>query len=101
VIEDEYREQAVRDTNQAWAYPLDSDQSGLERDQAKWEYAVAQRAGRLRAEAALLHITKTLAGVLDAGQPLIDLCLRSLRDVKLMMFPPDTPPKTRESPPPD
>jgi hypothetical protein len=52
MIEDQYTKQARLDMKQAWGYPPDSQWiCGTER--AHWQYAMEQRAARLRAEAAL------------------------------------------------
>jgi hypothetical protein len=57
-IEDGFTKQARDETNRAWAYRDGEDV--LERDQAKWEYAVEQRACRLRAEASVLSLVDAL-----------------------------------------
>jgi DNA-binding XRE family transcriptional regulator len=84
-IEDRYTEQARKDTDRVWAYQ--PDKRMLERNQAKWQYALEQRAGRLRAEAALLLVTGTLDRALKQGKPVVDSLVAALRDVQIMMFP--------------
>jgi hypothetical protein len=65
-LRDQYRIQAQDRTNRAWAYPKNSPQGVSERDQAKWEYAVEECAGRLRADAALRSMAEALDEMLGA-----------------------------------
>ena len=57
-MQDEYAERAKDDTNRAWAYREGEDV--LERDQAKWEYAVENRAAHLRYHALALRLSHAL-----------------------------------------
>jgi len=74
-----YREQAVKDTGEVWA-----GREGEDREQARLEYAVTQRAARLRAEAALAMLTVAVNEALTQAVPLVDALIEAQRKAKEM-----------------
>jgi hypothetical protein len=69
------RNQAVSDVNAAWAFPY-RQQSAIKRDQAKWEYAVAQRELVLSQQQeiqALRQALKEFKSIMQRGQMLTHL----------------------------
>jgi len=91
VLRDEYRIQAQQTTNHAWAYPKGADQGLIERDQDKWEYAVEECAGRLRAEAALRAIGEALDHYIRQHRPLLDEMLGALHQANKLLGPDPAP----------
>jgi hypothetical protein len=80
---DSFRIAAEDYTNRAWAYRAGEDP--LERDQAKWEYAAEECAGRLRAEAALRVITEAIRTQAEGSAPLRDVMLGAMRQANKIL----------------
>lgn len=84
-IDDRFRVEAQDRTNRAWAYREGEDT--LDRDQAKWEYAVEQCTGRLRAEAALSTLSEAIIGFVAGTKPVMETMLGALHQAQKILGP--------------